>query len=73
MYGPEYVKPETLVFLVPTPPRKFVPIKKDEFLGWLRAMLTSMGLQASDYAFTVSVTEPCKRLSSTKRTAPLLS
>ena len=50
MYGPEYVVPENPVFLVPTPSGKFVPIKKDEFLGWLRARLSSMGLEASDYA-----------------------
>ena len=49
MYGPEYVKPQNPVFLVPTPSGAFVPIKKSEFLGWLRARPTGMGLKASDY------------------------
>ena len=49
MYGPEYVKPEMPVFLIPTPSGKFVPIKKAEFISWLRARLTGMGLKASDY------------------------
>ena len=49
MYGPEYLKPDNLVFLIPTPMGRFVPIKKSMFLGWLRARLTGMGLRASDY------------------------
>ena len=46
---PEYVKPDTPVFLIPTPSGKFVPLKKEEYLGWFRARLTDMGLPAMDY------------------------
>ena len=49
MYGPEYVKPECPVFLVPTLSGKFVPVKKSEYLGWLRSRLRRMGLPAEDY------------------------
>ena len=49
MYGPEYIKPEMPVFLVPTPSGRFVPIKKSEFVGWLRGRLKGMGLDASKY------------------------
>ena len=49
MYGPEYLKPDNPVFLIPTSTGRFVPIKKSEFLEWLRARLTSMGLRASEY------------------------
>ena len=40
------MKPQNPVFLVLTPSGTFVPIKKSEFLGWLRARLTGMGLKA---------------------------
>ena len=50
MYGPEYVKEDTPVFLIPTPSGKFVPLKKQEFVDWLRARLASMGLPAEDFS-----------------------
>ena len=49
MYGPEYVQQDTPVFLVPTPSGRFVPIKRSEFVSWLRGRLTRMGLNASEY------------------------
>ena len=49
MYGPENLTSETPVFLIPTPSGKFVPVKKAEYLGWLRSRLTDMGLPAMDY------------------------
>ena len=49
MYGPENLTPETPVFLIPTPSGKFVPVKKSEYLEWLRSRLSDMGLTATDY------------------------
>ena len=49
MYGPEYVQPCMPVFLIPTPSGKFVPLKKSEYLGWLRSRLSGMGLVAKNY------------------------
>ena len=49
MYGPDYAKPDSPVFLIPTPAGRFVPIKKSEFLGWLRSRLADMELDPSQY------------------------
>ena len=49
MYGPENCSPDSPVFLIPTPSGKFVPLKKSEYLAWLRARLADMGLVATDY------------------------
>ena len=43
------MKPENPVFLIPTSSGKFVPLKKSEYLGWFKARLTEMGLDASLY------------------------
>ena len=50
MYGPEYMSPDTPVFLIPTPSGKFVPLKKQEFGNWLRSRLATMGLPAEDFS-----------------------
>ena len=49
MYGPRYVKEDSPVFLIPTPSGEFVPLKKSEYLGWLRSRLSGMGLDASKF------------------------
>ena len=50
MYGPEYMSPDTPVFLIPTPSGRFVPLKKQEFVDWLRSRLAAMGLPAEDFS-----------------------
>ena len=37
MYGPECMKEDMPVFLIPTPTGKFVPLKKQEYVDWLRS------------------------------------
>ena len=49
MYGPEFLTPESPIFLIPTPSGRFVPVKKSEYLGWLRSRLTNMGLPATEF------------------------
>ena len=49
MYGPEYMVEENPVFMIPTPSGRFVPLKKSEYVNWLKARLTEMHLVASDY------------------------
>ena len=49
MYGPKYMQEDSPVFLIPTPSGEFVPLKKCEYLSWLRSRLTGMGLDASKY------------------------
>ena len=50
MYGPAYMTQDTPVFLILTPSGKFVPLKKQEFVDWLRSRLASMGLPAEDFS-----------------------
>ena len=49
MYGPEYMSEDSPVFLIPTPAGRFVPLKKSEYVNWLKARLTDMDLDASQY------------------------
>ena len=37
------------VFMIPTPSGRFVPLKKSEYVSWLKARLSDMDLNASDY------------------------
>ena len=49
MYGPEYLKSSNPVFLIPAPDGSFVPLKKSEYVAWLKKRLTQMGLPAEKY------------------------
>ena len=48
-YGPRYLTPDAPVFLIPSPAGGFVPLKKSEFVGWLKTRLRQMGLPAERY------------------------
>ena len=49
MYGPEYLKPDTPIFLVPSPDGGFVPLQKSDYVGWLKSRLLQMNLPAGRY------------------------
>ena len=49
MYGPEHRKGSNPVFLIPTSDGTFVPLKKSEYVSWLKKRLTQMGLPAAKY------------------------
>ena len=49
MYGPQYLTPDTPIFLVPSPSGGFVPLQKAEYVGWLKARLSQMDLPAGRY------------------------
>ena len=50
MYGPRFLGKTSPVFLIPTKDgRNFVPLRKTEYVAWLRSRLHEMGLPSARY------------------------
>ena len=49
-YGPKYLSDKQPIFLIPSrKPGSFVPLKKAEYVSWLKSRLSQMGLPAERY------------------------
>ena len=51
LHGPSETRGPNLVFRIPSPSGKLVPLKKCEFVGWLKSHIKAMGLPVDRYGY----------------------